>query len=45
MNTLTAKDAKGGFGRLIDLDRAEPVMIAKQGGRSSSLWRWRSSNA
>jgi hypothetical protein len=25
MKTLTAKDAKSGFGRLIDLTRAEPV--------------------
>ncbi len=31
MKTLTAKDAKYGFGRLIDLARAEPVMIAKHG--------------
>ena len=31
MNTLTAKDAKYGFGRLIDLARAEPVTIAKHG--------------
>lgn len=31
MKTLTAKDAKYGFGRLIDLARAEPVTIAKRG--------------
>lgn len=31
MNTLTAKDAKYGFGRLIDLARAEPVTISKHG--------------
>ena len=31
MKSLTAKDAKYGFGRLIDLARAEPVMIAKHG--------------
>jgi len=32
MKTLTAKDAKYGFGRLIDLARAEPVAVAKGGG-------------
>jgi prevent-host-death family protein len=31
MKTLTAKDAKYGFGRLIDLARAEPMLIAKHG--------------
>ncbi len=31
MRTLTAKDAKYGFGRLIDLARAEPVAVAKHG--------------
>jgi hypothetical protein len=31
MKTLTAKDAKYGFGRLIDLARAEPVIIANHG--------------
>ena len=31
MKTLTAKDAKYSFGRLIDLARAEPVVIAKHG--------------
>ncbi len=31
MKTLTAKDAKYGFGRLIDLTRAEPVAVAKHG--------------
>ena len=35
MKTLSAKDAKYGFGRLIDLARAEPVAVAKHGGR---LW-------
>jgi prevent-host-death family protein len=29
MQTLSAKDAKYGFGRLIDLARAEPVAVAK----------------
>jgi prevent-host-death family protein len=31
LKTLTAKDAKYGFGRLIDLARAEPVAVAKHG--------------
>jgi prevent-host-death family protein len=31
METLTAKDAKYGFGRLIDLARANPVAVAKHG--------------
>ena len=31
MQTLSAKDAKYGFGRLIDLARAEPVAVAKHG--------------
>ena len=31
MKTFTAKDAKYAFGRLIDLARAEPVMVAKHG--------------
>jgi len=31
MRTLTAKDAKYGFGRLIDLARTEPVAVAKHG--------------
>lgn len=31
MQTLSAKDAKYGFGRLIDLTRAEPVAVAKHG--------------
>lgn len=31
MRTLTAKDAKYGFGRLIDLARAAPVTVAKYG--------------
>ena len=29
MKTLSANDAKYGFGRLIDLARAEPVVVAK----------------
>ena len=29
MKTLTAKGAKCGFGRLIDLARGEPVAVAK----------------
>jgi type I restriction enzyme M protein len=31
MKTLTAKEAKCRFGRLIDLARAEPVTVAKHG--------------
>lgn len=31
MKTMSAKDAKNGFGRLIDTARAEPVMIEKHG--------------
>ena len=31
MRTLSAKDAKYGFGRLIDLVRAGPVTVAKYG--------------
>lgn len=31
MQTLTAKDARYGFGGLIDLARAKPVKIAKRG--------------
>ena len=31
MKTLSAKDAKYCFGRLIDLARAEPVAVAKHG--------------
>ena len=31
MKTLTATDAKYGFGRLMDLARAEPVAVAKHG--------------
>jgi len=31
MRTLTAKDAKYGFGRLIDLARVGPVAVAKHG--------------
>ena len=31
MQNLTAKDAKDGFDRLIDLARAEPVAVVKHG--------------
>ena len=31
MGTLSAKDAKYGFGRLIDLACAKPVAVAKHG--------------
>ena len=31
MQTLSAKDAKYSFGRLIDLARAEPVAVSKHG--------------
>ncbi len=31
MKALSAKDAKNGFGRLIDLARAEPVAVTKHG--------------
>ena len=31
MKTMSARDAKNGFGRLIDLARAEPVTIEKHG--------------
>ena len=31
MQTLNAKDAKYGFGRPIDLARAEPVAVSKHG--------------
>jgi prevent-host-death family protein len=31
MKTLTAKDAKYGFGRLIDLARSSPVAVSKHG--------------
>ena len=31
MQTLSAKDAKYGFGRLIDLARAEPIAVTKHG--------------
>ena len=31
MKSISAKDAKYGFGRLIDLARAEPVVVAKHG--------------
>jgi prevent-host-death family protein len=31
MKTLTAKDAKYGFGRLIDLALAKPVAVSKHG--------------
>ncbi|MCP3404072.1 type II toxin-antitoxin system Phd/YefM family antitoxin [Bradyrhizobium sp. CCGB01] len=31
MKTISAKDAKNGFGRLIDIARAGPVTIEKHG--------------
>lgn len=31
MQSMSARDAKNGFGRLIDLARAEPVFIEKYG--------------
>lgn len=31
MRSMSAKDAKYGFGRLIDLARAEPVIVEKHG--------------
>lgn len=31
MQTVTAKEAKYGFGRLIDLARAEPIAVTKHG--------------
>lgn len=31
MQTLSARDAKYGFGRLIDLARAQPAAVAKHG--------------
>jgi prevent-host-death family protein len=31
MRRMSARDAKNGFGRLIDLARAEPVAIEKHG--------------
>lgn len=31
MHRMSARDAKNGFGRLIDLARAEPVAIEKYG--------------
>ncbi|WP_421913533.1 type II toxin-antitoxin system Phd/YefM family antitoxin [Mesorhizobium sp.] len=31
MHSLSAKDAKYGFGRLIDLARSEPVVVEKHG--------------
>ncbi len=31
MHALSAKDAKYGFGRLIDLARAEPIAVTKHG--------------
>ena len=31
MQSMSARDAKNGFGRLIDLARAEPVSIEKYG--------------
>lgn len=31
MKTISAREAKNGFGRLIDTARAEPVLIEKHG--------------
>ncbi len=31
MRTLSAKDVKYGFGRLVDLSRAEPIAVTKHG--------------
>lgn len=31
MHTMSAKDAKYGFGRLIDMARAEPITVEKHG--------------
>ncbi|MET0105766.1 MAG: type II toxin-antitoxin system Phd/YefM family antitoxin [Sedimenticola sp.] len=31
MKRMSAKDAKNGFGRLVDTARAEPVMVEKHG--------------
>lgn len=31
MKTVSAKDAKNGFGRLLDTARAEPVTVEKHG--------------
>lgn len=31
MQSMSAKDAKYGFGRLIDLARSEPVIVEKHG--------------
>ena len=31
MQSMSAKDAKYGFGRLIDLARSEPVVVEKHG--------------
>ena len=31
MQTLSARDAKYGFGRLIDLARAKPIAVTKHG--------------
>ena len=42
MKTLTVKDAKYGFGRRIDLARAEPVTVAKHWW--SLRWRLESSS-
>ena len=54
MQALSAKDAKYGFGRLIDLARAKPIAVTKHGRpvvvvlsveeyeRLKALWAWRS---
>jgi prevent-host-death family protein len=31
MKSISAKDAKNGFGRLLDLARAEPITVEKHG--------------
>jgi hypothetical protein len=40
MKTETANDAKGGFGGLIDLARAEPVAVAKHGRPVIEEFEW-----
>jgi hypothetical protein len=47
MGTLTAKDAKYGFGRLFDLASAEPVAVAvaKHGRADIVVMQSRSSSA
>jgi len=43
MRALTAKEAKDGFGRLIDLARSEPVTVAKH-GRAVVVAAWASAS-